>query len=290
MSNKEIIAELEKLDLSTYPYQQVMDLVNQFTPKIIRLTLPPVYAIERMRPDGEIFERKEISYKPAVLNKHPQRATLPNQTAFYGTICGIGEPLFNNRKIALTEASKLFRKGVAAQGVENYTISRWRTKGPLKLAVFVHEDIFTEAKDNEMLKQAKLFKAKNTTFIDRPLQLDVYEKYVTQKFATPVVNDYDYIITATIADRLLYASEMDGVLYPSVQCDGCFGMNVAIKPEAADSKLLLEQVHELQYTQAGGEGELRFTKHFVPGEMDEKGFKNWKYIDWTDEAPDIFEP
>ena len=288
MSNKEVISALNNLDLSSYPYKEVMELVNQFMPKIIRLTLPPVYAIERMRPDGDIFVREGISYKPAHLNKYPQRATLPNQTAFYGTLCGVKEPLFNNRKLALSEASKLFRRGEEAEGVETYTISRWRTKGTLMVAVFVHEDVFTNADDNEILKSAKAFKMANKTFLDGSMQFDLYEKYVTEQFAKPVINDYDYIITATIADRLMYASELDGVLYPSVQCDGRFGMNVALKPAAVDAKLFLEQVHELSYSQFHGVGELRFSKHFVPGDQDAQGFKNWTYIDWSDEAPDYY--
>lgn len=285
MTNREIIDALNALDMSTYPYDAVLRLISQFTPKVIRLTLPPVYAIERMRPDGNIMNRKDISYRPAEQNMKPQRATLPGQTAFYGTLCSFDEPLFNNRKIALTEASKLFREGIMAEGTEDYTISRWRTKVELKLAVFVHDEVYPNADENEILRQAKVFRQKNITFIDKPLQLDVYEKYVTEQFAKPVSNEWDYIITATIADRLLYASGLDGVLYPSVQCGGNFGMNVAIKPEAVEDKLLLEQVHELRYTQAKGEGHLRFTKHFVPGEMDSHGVRNWTYSDYNDSTP-----
>ena len=275
--------------MSTYPYKQVKDLVDKFAPKIISFTLPPMYVIERMRPDGNIFNRKDISYRPANLNNYPQRATLPKKAAFYGTLCDVRAPLFNNRKIALTEASKLFRKGVEAEGEEVYTISRWMTKGSLRLAVFAHEDVFLDAEDNEILRQAKLFKRNNTTFIEGPLQFDIYEKYVTEQFAKPVTSDFDYIITATIADRLMYVSGLDGLLYPSVQCEGKFGMNVAIKPESVDSKLILEQVHELRYTQMRGHGELRFSKHFVPGNLDSRGFKDWTYQDWEDNHPDRFE-
>ena len=87
MENVEIINVLTSIDLSTYPYNEVKELISQFHPKILRVTIGPGQIIERMRPDIGVFERKDVSYKPAEQNVKPQRATLPGRTAFYGSLC-----------------------------------------------------------------------------------------------------------------------------------------------------------------------------------------------------------
>ena len=103
---------------------------------------------------------------------------MPYQTAFYGTMCHEKDPLYNNRFTALLESSKLLKKGVNAEGVEQYTLSRWITNRPLKLAVFVHDSIYPDVKNNRLLSMAKEAFLKHRTFIDEPLQFDVYEKFV----------------------------------------------------------------------------------------------------------------
>ena len=92
-----------------------------------------------------------------------------------------------------------------------------------------------------------------------------------------MTEDYEYIITATIAEMLMYASRCDGVMYPSVQAEGDYGMNVALRPDVADTKLRLADVREMKYVQKNGNGNLGFTKQCVPVEMDERGIKKWGY-------------
>ena len=287
MSNKEIIQQLNALDLSTYPYDKVLELVDQFQPKVLTLTLDPIYIIERLRPDENVFKREEMSYRPASMNTKPQRATLPGKTAFYGTLCHINDPLTNNRMMALSEASHLFRKGLSAEGTETYTISRWISKTPLRLAVFADKTVFPQAGNNALLQSAKQAMSEKKTFLDDVFQFDDYTRYVTEQFAKPVNNDYEYLITATVADRLMYASKLDGLLYPSVQCQGEYGMNIALKPSVADRSLVLQQAHELQYIQKDGRGSLNFTKHFVPGDHDANGFKNWTYTEIGDTTENL---
>lgn len=279
MNNKEIVSELSTIDLSTYPYDDVLSLVSQFQPKTLRLTISEGAIIERIRPDVNVYERKDVSYRPADKNEKPQRATLPYQTAFYGTMCHENDPLYNNRFMALLESSELLKKGVDAEGVEQYTLSRWVTNKPLKLAVFVHDSIYPDVKNNRLLSMAKEAFLKYRTSIDEPLQFDVYEKFVTEQFAKPVEspNDYEYIISATIAKMLMYASRLDGVMYPSVPSLGQYGMNVALRPDVADDKLMLTDVNELEYIQKDGEGSFTFLKRSIPTDMDDRGYKKWMY-------------
>lgn len=216
MTNKEIINTLKRLDLSTYPYDEVMRLVSMFQPKFLRITLPQGCIIERIRPDINVYERQEVSYRPADKNTRPQRATLPGKTAFYGTMCHVEESLMNTRYIALLEASRLVKQGLTANGEEHYTLSRWITSQPIKLAVFVHDSVFKEAVHNRLLVVAKQKWDNGKTFIDDVFQAEEYSRYVTSQFSKPVTEDYEYIITATIAEMLMYASRCDGVMYPSV--------------------------------------------------------------------------
>lgn len=279
MDNKEIIASLEKLNLSSYPYDEVKRLVSQFQPKILRLTISSGAIIERIRPDVDVFERQEVSYRPANKNKRTQRATLPHKTAFYGTICHNEDPLYKNRQIALLESSKLLKNGKNAEGTEHYTISRWQTNDSLKLAVFVHDSIYPDVNNNKLLSMAKDAFLKYRSFLDEPLQFDVYEKYVTEQFAKPVdsLKDYEYIITATIAEMLMFASRVDGVMYPSVPSLGQYGMNVALRPDIADAKLVLREVNEMVYNQMNGEGRFSFQKRAIPDDVDAYGIKKWHY-------------
>lgn len=277
MTNLEIIEALKGLDLSCYPYDEVMKLVSQFAPKFLRIRIPKGQRIERIRPDVGVLERKDVSYRPAKYNEKPQRATLPGKTAFYGTLCHVEESTLNTRYISLLEASKLYRAGITASGVEHYTWSRWEVTDEIRLAVVVDETVFTGASHNQILDQSRQEWNKGRSFIDSAIQSEEYNSFVASQFAKFVNNDYEYIISATIAEMLMYASGADGVMYPPVQAAGDYGMNVAIRPDIADCKMKLTDVSEMDYAQANGKGNLRFTRHGIPIEVDEQGLRKWKY-------------
>lgn len=286
VSNKEIIEALKRLDLSLYPYDEVKRLISQFQPKILRITIPEGSVIERIRPDIDVFERKDVSYRPADKNVNPQRATLPRKTAFYGIISHIKDPLYKNRYIALLEASKIYKQGPTCNGVEHYTLSRWVTNAPIGLAVFAHQSVFQGVRDNALLDTSKKELNERASFIDDIFQFDEYMRFVSEQFAEPVdpTENYKYIISATIAEMLMYASNLDGVMYPSVQAVGEHGMNVALRPDIADNKLVLVDVNELEYTQKDGEGHLRFTKSSIPDLEDIHGYKHWSYVNYKRNA------
>ena len=282
MNNKEIIEALNQLDLTVYPYDKVKSLVSRFSPKILRVHIPAGELIERIRPGVGFCKREDVTYRPADQNKRPQRATLPDKTAFYGTLCHIAEPIPSMRAIALFEASTLCRGEKNVNGREQYTLSRWRTNDVLRLAVFAHESVFPNA-SNTLLAQSKVELARNKTFIDGPLCFDEYVRYVTEQFAKTVEtgHNYEYIISATVADMLMYASGMDGVMYPSVPSNGQYGMNVALREDVADNKLVLEDVNEMEYEQLNGKGTLRFIRSSVPVDRDLHGYLIWKYVTYV---------
>lgn len=280
MSNTEIIRALNSINLTDYPYQEVMDLVKQFHPKLLRITISKGCRIERIRPDINVYERKDVTYRPADQNTRPQRATLPRESAFYGTLCHEEESPINNRYIALLEASKLIKEGIEASGEEDYTLSQWVTAQDIRLADFVHGSVFQEVNNNKLLDMSKHEWENGKSFVDDVFQFEEYGQFVTSQFAKQVKNDYEYIISASIAEMLMYATKLDGVMYPSVQAQGQYGMNIALRPDVADRILLLQDVREMKYIQHNGKGDLSFTKKAIPLEMDEHGMKRWRYKDY----------
>lgn len=277
MNNIEVIEALGRLDLSSYPYNEVKFLVSKFAPKFLGIWIPKGHRIERIRPDANVFERDGMSYRPAKDNTKPQRATLPGKTAFYGTLVHMEDSTVNTRYVSLLEASKLYRKGPQENGRKTYTWSRWMVKEDIHLVVIVDETVFSGAIHNPILNQARQEWEKGKSFIDGVMQSNEYNSFVTAQFAKQVSHDYEYIISATIAEMLMYASKADGVMYPPVQAAGDYGMNVALRPDVADAKLLLTDVSEMEYVQENGKGNLRFTKQGIPVEMDSCGMKRWKY-------------
>ena len=277
MTNVDVIKALKSLDLSKYPYNNVKEHVSMFAPKILGVWIPKGQLIERIRPDAGVYERKKVSYRPAVLNKRPQRATLPGQTAFYGTLSHMMDPTWNTRYVSLLEASKLYRKGPQENGEETYTWSRWMVADKIHLGVVVDETVFANATHNPLLLMAKQEWIKGKAFTDGAMQSDEYNTFVVEQFSKMVSNDYEYIISATISDMIIYACKFDGVIYPPVQAAGDYGMNVAIRPDVVNSKLLLTDASEMEYVQENGKGNLRFTRHGIPVEMDERGLKRWRY-------------
>lgn len=277
MNNIEVIEALGGLDLSTYPYSEVKTLVSKFAPKFLGIWIPKGHRIERIRPDANVFERKGMSYRPATDNTKPQRATLPGKTAFYGTLGHVEDSTVNTRYVSLLEASKLYRKGPQENGRETYTWSRWVLTEDIHLAVMVDETTFSGATHNPILEQARQVWEKSKSFIDGVMQSNEYNSFVAAQFAKMVSYDYEYIISATIAEMIMYASKADGVMYPPVQAAGDYGMNVALRPDVADGKLRLTDVSEMEYVQENEKGNLRFTKHGIPVEMDPFGIKRWKY-------------
>lgn len=274
--NVDIIKKLKLLDLSTYPQKEVAELVNQFSPKIINTTIEGPLFIERIRKGAPFTKRSEVTYKEGDVQDNYNRATVPGQTVFYGVICHESEPEQNRRYIALSEISNLLHSAPTAEGYENFTLSKWVLKRKIKVGVIVNDSIF-EGMENQLLRCAKDFYKQHFTFIDAPWGLTEYSNFVTEEFSKPVHHDFEYLISANIAERMMNATNLDGIMYPSVRTGGYGGMNVALKRQAVDDVLYLEKVVQMEYVQANGEGVSRIVKQAKPTIIDECGMKEWTW-------------
>lgn len=130
-----------------------------------------------------------------------------------------------------------------SKGIERFTISNWITTKTLRFATIVDDKVFEDISNNTLLQVAK---RKYDEFKILP-EYDEYARFVAAEFSKPVEKDYEYLISAAIANAYVHQSNFDGVMYPSVRIGGQAGMNIALKPDVADSSLALQNVGELVY-------------------------------------------
>lgn len=251
MTTTEAIQKLREIDLSLYPFNDVRSLVEEFQSiKIIRITIKPGAIISRIRKGNGYKSRKDLSYPPVEACRSYQRANLPNNTMFYGTISDSESPTVDNRFIAISECSSLARAGKKSKGIERFTISNWRTTKAVRLAAIVDDKVFEDIRNNTLLQSAKSIYNEFKIFPE----YNEYARFVATEFSKPVEKDYEYLISAVIADAYVHQSNFDGVMYPSVRAGGQAGMNIALKPDVADSSLALQNVGELVYYKNGDHG------------------------------------
>ena len=144
----EIIKGLESLNLSKYPRDEVINLLNKIG-KVgaIKQTLHPGKIILRARPNkpGERFTKiSDISYKPAEYNTTYQRASTPNNTMFYGsTVHENIKPgeLSIPRAIGLFEIVPMMRD-ITTSGEQVLTYSKWKVVKDISLISLIHHKHF----------------------------------------------------------------------------------------------------------------------------------------------------
>lgn len=251
MNTSEVIKKLQSLDLSKYPLNEIISLIHNFENiKIIRLTISPGVIITRLRKEWGYKKRTELSYPPVNFCKVCQRATLPNQTMFYGTISDSETPTIDNRAMGLSECSTLARKGKTSKGIEHFTVSTWYLTKAIQVVAIVDDIAFDNVKNNRMLDLAK------SKFEECKQQSDFeeYARFVATEFSKPVDYDYDYLISAAIADAYINDARFDGIAYPSVRIGGQAGMNIALTPKVADESLMLVKTAEMTYYKNEAQG------------------------------------
>ena len=242
MNTEEIIEKLKGLDLSKYPFNEVQVLINEFDSlKVVRLSLKPNTLITRVRRGRGYSKRKDVSYPPREFCKTCQRATLPGQTMFYGTLSDSDTAPLDNRAIALSECSTLTKQGITSRGIEHFTVSNWVVVKDIRVVAIVDDVTFESVSNNELLQSLKKIYCDLKTEPD----FDEYARFVAEEFSKVVENEYDYLISAAIADAYVNRVKFDGIAYPSVRMGGQAGMNLALKEDIADERLMLYRTAEM---------------------------------------------
>jgi hypothetical protein len=237
MEIENIITELESLDLSTYPKEQILELFKSVGKvAYLQLILPPGKIIIRARPnkDGERFEIiDDYSFKPQIANKTYQRASTPAQTMFYGTVVSDSaskEEAATRRITGVAETIPMMRDKTMS-GYQKISFGRWEVVKGLNLMAIVQKEKFAEA--TAYIKDLATAYSKYLESIDKEIASRslAFTSFLAEEFSkSEITGDYDYMISALFSD-LAVARGFDGVFYPSTRIGGK-GFNIAITPDA----------------------------------------------------------
>lgn len=189
--------------------------------------------------DNQEFKHiHELSYPP---NDRVglMRANLKGEPMFYGSVFSIIDDRIDSpRMTCLFETTSIVTDDTFV-GKRAFTYSVWVTDRPLNLFII---PTFEENTHEEFAWFFSLWKSLITEFGLTEEQVNELRK-LSEKFSFTSESEDEkyscYRYTATFTKQLLYANpEIDGIMYPSVKLkDIKMGINIAIKPEVADSAL-----------------------------------------------------
>ena len=156
---------------------------------------------------------------------------------FYGVISENQSEQEKARLIATSECSVLCHQGKNSIGKEIFTISHWEVIKPLRLISFITSTTFKNVTDNPLLNQLRELHQKYRNEFQSN-QVDIAD-FISDEFSKRVAHNepHQYIISATISSDIIRDSDIDGIIYPSVQMQGQCGVNIALLPKAVDEKL-----------------------------------------------------
>ncbi|GHT39887.1 hypothetical protein AGMMS49965_07200 [Bacteroidia bacterium] len=252
---KETLSELRGLELSSYPYFEVQELIRSLgKSKFLGFTLHPGKYLMRVRYGANYTKKSELTYLPQYKNTKCQRASTPNSTMFYGTIVSNEQDLDEARMIAACECSPLLRKKQKTCGIEKITYGRWRVTKDINLVVILDESMYAGVFNNSLLTELKeAFDGYIKSAPDIEDSCRQISKFFSEEFSKDnIKHDYDYFLSAIFTEVITNDLGFDGVMYPSVRAGGQLGFNVAIKPKTVDDSLALDMAAESTlYTKDG---------------------------------------
>lgn len=128
-------SKLRHLDLEHATSDDVRELLLGCKLAAVEATIPPGICILRARRGHHFTKREEMTYCPAKYCHTMQRASLVNQTMFYGVISDNQSHLENARAICTVECSELCKNGLYSIGRETFTLSHWVVEKPQKFVL-----------------------------------------------------------------------------------------------------------------------------------------------------------
>lgn len=284
MTKEEAINILESLDVRKSSYAEVSRLLRMVEDiPAITATLREGVAIHRTRMGRGYYTKGELTYKDASKCSNMQRATLPYESAFYGCISDSQEQMENARMLGLMECSALARSPKES-GWEYVTASIWNVVKPIRVISFITDQSIAIGK--RYGEQVELF---GRIYAERHNDASSLQKrvgmFIDREFGKQVDDARDYLFTASLVHDFLYSEEydFDAVVYPSVQSVGELGLNIVIKPSAADEKLRLYQVLDQSFYKNENRSLLRIDAGYDAShhKLSEDPISNYELIEHT---------
>ena len=271
---KKIIQRLRSVDLNDdSKTEELRALLSQLRYPIIYSSVETGNYVTRARRGKGYRHQKEMSYRPSSLCKSYQRASLPNQTVFYGIISDDERHLENARAIGIAECSVLADEGINSSGREYIANSQWIITEDIAVACIISANSYKDVHNNRLLEGLR------KSFIDKYQANEealFVSDFIVDEFSKKVTSGHDneYKISALYTDMLLYGAGFEAVAYPSVKLGGQAGLNIAIRPDVADSKLTLFRIAEQCYYKNAGHGTVRIESIYdVINQSEHPGFQ-----------------
>lgn len=244
MSVEDVIDNLSRLDLKICSDQEISELLDE----VIRYVVPIIdiqpgqsfFRATVIGDDEGLLSLNRLSYKPGLLNKKYQRASLPGETMFYAIFPNIQEAHWrsNSQIAAMMECAPCFR-GDIADGEWKIAVSEWVTKSPISLMALSSPFKNKSIRLTECIKDfINVAKATPETFL-----LIRFQEFLHNEFTKIVEVEKEYRISALFVKKLLDNSKkvgrrIDGVAWQSaVLIDEKLNdsLSVAIAPTVIDT-------------------------------------------------------
>lgn len=253
---KRIIQRLRSIDLNDDSRtEDIRELLSQLRYPIILSNAVVGSFVTRARRGHGYRNKKDMSYRPSSLCKTYQRASLPNHTVFYGILSDDERHLENARAIGISECSVLADEGINSSGREYIATSQWIITTDITVACIISANSYKDVHNNRLLETLR------QSFINKHQENDealFVSDFVVNEFSkrVPSGHDNDYKISALFTD-MLFRHGFEAVAYPPVKLGGQAGLNIAIRPDVADSKLRLMKIADQCYYKNAGHGTIR---------------------------------
>ena len=145
------LKQVQSLDLLECDISIVSDLLYSIKDvPAIKATLTTGTTITRARPGRGFVQPHQLTYRPALKCNNFQRATLPNETAFYGCIAEDQRHNENARAISVAETATLARMGKESVGREYITIGLWALTRPISVISLITDETYPKVKNHHL--------------------------------------------------------------------------------------------------------------------------------------------
>jgi hypothetical protein len=225
---KRRLASLRHLDLRQHSIEDLTERVRELLEgqPLRCLEFAPGLLLYRGIPCEQLPERlADVSYPPAELVQHDQRANRAGAPMFYCSATW-HPPFFEAR----------------VQPGDRIVISRWQTQAPLRILSFGYAD--TCADDPNSDRETALHHA----LANLPTPTREVAAFLTSTFTKTVHDDnqHHYRLSIAVAEACQLGQAFDGLLYPSAAMPSP-AHNLALHPSCLDEgKLALHYVEHLR--------------------------------------------
>ena len=246
METREIINKLRDLDLTTFPEEEIQNLLK----KLLSIPLPIITtdynypkefdrAVNNTEFEPMFNSKNRISFKPAKYNTTFQRASTPTNTMFYASIIPEDELTEDQIKYArLTgafETVDLLRENIDGERI--VTFGKWQATDLISVTTIFDPTI--DYKIGYVNKIRDFYNNQKITEKEITQRNEVLS-FLANEFSKKIKRgeNHNYLISAILTE-LITKENSDGVLYPSVQSDG-YGLCVAFHPKVMERLKLIK--------------------------------------------------